>query len=29
VRIEDDIVCTERGAESLSPRVTKLEPLSA
>jgi Xaa-Pro dipeptidase len=29
VRIEDDIVCTERGAESLSPRVTRLEPLSA
>jgi Xaa-Pro dipeptidase len=28
VRIEDDIVCTERGAESLSPRVTQLEPLS-
>jgi Xaa-Pro dipeptidase len=29
VRIEDDIVCTERGAESLSPRVQRLEPLSA
>jgi Xaa-Pro dipeptidase len=29
VRIEDDIVCTERGAESLSPRVERLEPLSA
>ncbi|HWZ85495.1 MAG TPA: Xaa-Pro peptidase family protein [Thermoanaerobaculia bacterium] len=29
VRIEDDIVCTERGAESLSPRVTRLEPIAA
>ncbi len=29
VRIEDDIVCTERGAESLSPRVTALEPIAA
>jgi Xaa-Pro dipeptidase len=29
VRIEDDIVCTERGAESLSPRVQRLEPLPA
>jgi Xaa-Pro dipeptidase len=29
VRIEDDIVCTERGAESLSPRVTRLEPIPA
>ena len=29
VRIEDDIVCTERGAESLSPRVERLEPLPA
>jgi Xaa-Pro dipeptidase len=29
VRIEDDIVCTERGAESLSPRVTTLEPIGA
>ena len=29
VRIEDDIVCTERGAESLSPRVSALEPISA
>ena len=28
VRIEDDIVCTERGAESLSPRVSRLEPIS-
>jgi len=28
VRIEDDIVVTERGAASLSPRVTKLEPLA-
>jgi Xaa-Pro dipeptidase len=27
VRIEDDIVCTERGAESLSPRVSRLEPI--
>ncbi len=29
VRIEDDIVCTERGAESLSPRVARLEPIAA
>ncbi len=29
VRIEDDIVCTERGAESLSPRVSALEPIAA
>jgi Xaa-Pro dipeptidase len=29
IRIEDDIVCTERGAESLSPRVTRLEPIAA
>ncbi len=29
VRIEDDIVCTERGAESLSPRVIRLEPIAA
>ena len=29
VRIEDDIVCTERGAESLSPRVERLEPIAA
>jgi Xaa-Pro dipeptidase len=28
VRIEDDIVCTERGAESLSPRVSRLEPIA-
>ena len=28
VRNEDDIVCTERGAESLSPRVSRLEPIS-
>jgi len=28
IRIEDDIVCTERGAESLSPRVKSLEPIS-
>jgi len=28
VRIEDDIVVTERGAESLSPRVERLEPLT-
>ena len=27
VRIEDDVVVTDRGAESLSPRVTRLEPL--
>ena len=29
VRIEDDIVVTESGAQSLSPRVERLEPLSA
>ncbi len=29
VRIEDDILCTKRGAESLSPRVERLEPISA
>jgi Xaa-Pro dipeptidase len=29
VRIEDDIVVTEKGAESLSPRVRRLEPLGA
>ena len=29
VRIEDDIVCTDRGAESLSPRVSRLEPIPA
>jgi Xaa-Pro aminopeptidase len=29
VRLEDDIVCTDRGAESLSPRVERLEPLPA
>ena len=29
VRLEDDIVCTNRGAESLSPRVERLEPLPA
>jgi Xaa-Pro dipeptidase len=29
VRIEDDIVCTERGADSLSPRVSRLEPIAA
>jgi Xaa-Pro dipeptidase len=29
VRIEDDIVCTDRGAESLSPRVARLEPIPA
>ncbi|HEV2065086.1 MAG TPA: Xaa-Pro peptidase family protein [Thermoanaerobaculia bacterium] len=29
VRIEDDIVVTERGAESLSPRVSRLEPIAA
>ena len=28
VRIEDDVVVTDRGAESLSPRVTQLEPLA-
>jgi Xaa-Pro dipeptidase len=29
VRIEDDILCTARGAESLSPRVERLEPIAA
>jgi Xaa-Pro aminopeptidase len=29
VRIEDDILVTERGAESLSPRVTRLESIEA
>ena len=29
VRIEDDIVVTERAAESLSPRVERLEPIAA
>lgn len=29
VRIEDDILVTERGAESLSPRVERLEPIAA
>lgn len=29
VRIEDDILCTETGAESLSPRVDRLEPIAA
>jgi Xaa-Pro dipeptidase len=29
VRIEDDIVVTAKGAESLSPRVQRLEPLGA
>ena len=29
VRIEDDVVVTARGAESLSPRVTRLEPIAA
>lgn len=29
VRIEDDVLCTERGAESLSPRVDRLEPIAA
>jgi len=28
VRIEDDVVCTEGGAESLSPRVDRLEPIA-
>ena len=29
VRIEDDILVTDKGAESLSPRVSRLEPISA
>lgn len=29
VRIEDDILCTARGAESLSPRVARLDPIAA
>ncbi len=29
VRIEDDIVVTDKGAESLSPRVERLEPIEA
>lgn len=29
VRIEDDILVTEHGAESLSPRVSRLEPIAA
>jgi Xaa-Pro aminopeptidase len=29
VRIEDDIVVTEKGAESLSPRINRLESISA
>ena len=29
VRIEDDILVTSRGAESLSPRVSRLEPIPA
>ena len=29
VRIEDDILVTQRGAESLSPRVSRLEPIPA
>lgn len=29
VRIEDDVVVTDRGAEALSPRPQRLEPLSA
>ncbi len=29
VRIEDDILVTSKGAESLSPRVTRLEPIAA
>jgi Xaa-Pro dipeptidase len=29
VRIEDDILVTERGAESMSPRVERLEPVEA
>jgi Xaa-Pro dipeptidase len=29
VRIEDDVLVTEKGAESLSPRVSRLEPIQA
>jgi Xaa-Pro aminopeptidase len=29
VRIEDDILVTDKGAESLSPRVERLEPIGA
>jgi Xaa-Pro dipeptidase len=29
VRIEDDVLVTEKGAESLSPRVSRLEPITA
>jgi Xaa-Pro dipeptidase len=29
IRIEDDIVVTAKGAESLSPRVSRLEPIAA
>jgi len=29
VRIEDDVMVTEKGAQSLSPRVSRLEPISA
>jgi Xaa-Pro dipeptidase len=29
VRIEDDILVTDRGSESLSPRVARLEPIAA
>jgi Xaa-Pro dipeptidase len=29
VRIEDDIIVTDKGAESLSPRVSRLEPIGA
>jgi Xaa-Pro dipeptidase len=29
IRIEDDIVVTDKGAESLSPRVSRLEPIAA
>ena len=29
VRIEDDVLVTDNGAESLSPRVSRLEPISA